>query len=175
MNRTVTATAEDRRIAWLAALAITIHMAETALPTPLPGAKPGLANIITITVLVTYGWRTAAWVAGLRVLAGSLLLGTFLTPTFILSLGGTLASVAVLWPAQRLPGPGFSAIGYSVLAALAHMSAQFGLAWLLFIPHPGLAYLLPILLTIAVFFGLLNGIIAARLIRALAGSRPVPS
>jgi heptaprenyl diphosphate synthase len=31
-------------------------------------------------VLVRYGWGTAVWVSGLRVLAGSLLLGYFLAP-----------------------------------------------------------------------------------------------
>ena len=165
---TLTATPEDQRIAWLTAVAITIHIAESALPSPLPGIKPGLANIITVTVLVHFGWRAAAWVALLRVLAGSLLIGTFLTPTFVLSLGGSLASVAILWFATRLPGRGFSALGYSVLAALAHMGAQFLLAWTLFIPHPGLVHLLPILLTAAVLFGVVNGIIAARLLATLA-------
>ncbi len=39
-------TAEDHRIAWLTALAITIHIMESALPAPVPGLKPGLANVI---------------------------------------------------------------------------------------------------------------------------------
>ena len=30
----------DYRIAWWAALAITIHIVESALPTPIPGIKP---------------------------------------------------------------------------------------------------------------------------------------
>ena len=167
---TLTATAEDQRIAWLTAVAITIHIAESALPSPLPGVKPGLANIITVAVLVQFGWRAAAWVSVLRVLAGSLLIGTFLTPTFVLSFGGSLASIAALWLGARLPGLGFSAVGYSVLAAIAHMGAQFLLAWALFIPHPGLVHLLPILMTAAVFFGLVNGIIAARLTSSLQTS-----
>lgn len=164
---TLIATPEDQRIAWLTAVAITIHIAESALPSPLPGFKPGLANIITVVVLMHFGWRAAAWVALLRVLAGSLLIGTFLTPTFVLSLGGSAASVAVLWLALRLPGRGFSAVGHSVAAALAHMGAQFALAWTLFIPHPGLVHLLPVLLTVALLFGLLNGIIAAQLLARL--------
>ncbi len=164
---TLIATPEDQRIAWLAAVAITIHIAESALPSPLPGIKPGLANIITVAVLVQFGWRAAAWVAVLRVLAGSLLIGTFLTPTFVMSFGGSLASITILWLACRLPGRGFSAIGYSLLAALAHMSMQFLLAWTLFIPHPGLVHLLPFLLTASVLFGLVNGIIAKRLLANL--------
>ena len=45
-------TPEDHRIAWLAALAITIHVIESVLPSPLPGLKPGLANVVTIAVLL---------------------------------------------------------------------------------------------------------------------------
>ncbi|NNG13049.1 MAG: Gx transporter family protein, partial [Halobacteria archaeon] len=100
-------TAEDQRIAWLAALAITIHILESAFPSPLPGIKPGLANVITIVVLDQFGWRSAAWVSLLRVLCGSLLLGTFLTPTFLLSLSGAVCSIGILWLACRLPGRGF--------------------------------------------------------------------
>lgn len=161
---TLTATREDMRIAWLAALAITIHIAESALPSPLPGIKPGLANVITLVVLLRYGLAAAAWVALLRVFAGSLILGTFLSPTFMLSLSGALASLCALaagyglgrvWPAARL-----SALGLSVLAALAHMAGQFWLAYAWFIPHPGLLYLLPLLMTAAVIFGVLSGIIS---------------
>lgn len=160
-------TTEDHRIAWLTALAITIHILESAFPSPLPGLKPGLANVITIAVLLQFGWRTAAWVSMLRVVCGSLLLGTFLSPTFILSLGGAVCSTGVLWFAQRLPGAGFSAIGYGVVAALAHMSGQFTLAWLLFIPHPAMWRLFPVLLTAALLFGIVSGIIA----RAMCNTR----
>jgi len=107
-------TQEDHRIAWLTAAAVLIHIFESAIPTVLPGLKPGLANIVVITVLVMYGWRTAAWVSILRVLVGSLMLGTFLSPTFMMSLSGALASVAMLWLASQLPGRGFSAIGFSL-------------------------------------------------------------
>jgi heptaprenyl diphosphate synthase len=153
-------TAEDQRIAWLAALAITIHILESAFPSPLPGMKPGLANVITIVVLLQFGWRSAAWVSLLRVLCGSLLLGTFLTPTFLLSLGGAVCSIGILWLACRLPGRGFGPVGFSLLAALAHMTGQFTIAWLLFIPHPALWRLFPVLLTAALLFGTVSGIIA---------------
>ena len=164
MKLTLQTTQEDHRIAWLAALAITIHIAESALPTPIPGAKPGLANIITIICLMQYGWRTAAWVAVLRVLVGSIMIGTFLSPTFVLSFSGAVASLTILGIASRLPGIEFGAVGYSLLAAMAHMAAQFFTAYLLFIPHEGLFRLLPILMTMAVFFGVTSGIIAHQVI-----------
>jgi heptaprenyl diphosphate synthase len=164
-------TAEDHRIAWLTALAITIHIMESALPAPVPGLKPGLANVITIIVLLQFGWSSAAWVSLLRVLCGSLLLGTFLTPTFVLSLGGALCSIGVLWLAIRLPGQGFGPVGYSLLAALAHMSGQFVLAWMLFIPHAALWRLFPVLLTAALLFGIVSGIIAGAVVTGRAACR----
>lgn len=163
MPANLTTTPEDHRIAWLTALAVGIHLFESALPSPVPGVKPGLANIITVLVLIQFGWTTAAWVAGLRVLVGGLLLGTFLSPTFFLSLSGATGAVLALGLSRWLPGCG--AVGHSVLAALAHMAAQVALAYALFIPHPGLLRLLPVLMTAAVLFGLVNGIIAAMILR----------
>lgn len=167
MQITLTPNKEDHLVAWLTAIAVLIHIIESAVPSVLPGLKPGLANIITTTVLVLYGWRIAAWVSVLRVLVGSLLLGTFLSPTFMMSLAGALASIVILWLACKVPGRGFSAIGYSLLAAMAHMSGQFVCAWLLFIPHPGLWRLFPVLLTFALILGIINGIISHRLVTKL--------
>lgn len=159
------ATRDDLRIAYLAALAIAIHVAEAALPSPVPGIKPGLANIVTVAVLCRFNWRLAAAVSLLRVLAGSLIVGTLLSPTFYLSASGSLGALLALGLAQRLPG--ISAVGLSVTAALAHMTAQFSIAYALFIPHPALLGLLPVLLSAALGFGLVNGFIAAAMLRRL--------
>jgi len=160
-------TRDDHLIAWLAALAISIHILESALPSPIPGIKPGLANVISIAVLMLYGWSAASWVTLLRVLVGSIIIGTFLTPTFMLSLSGAIASLTVLWLASQLPGKGFGAIGYSLLASMAHMAGQFFIAYLIFIPHSGLFRLLPPMMTMAVIFGIVNGIIVNALIKRL--------
>ena len=155
-------TREDQLIAYLAALAIVIHIAESVLPSPLPGIKPGLANIVTVAVMCRYGWRMAAWVSALRVLVGSLLLGTFLAPTFFMSFAGALAAITLLGIGRLLPGIG--PVGFSVLASLGHMAAQFAVAYTLFIPHPALFNLLPVLMTAALLFGIFNGIIAASML-----------
>ena len=165
------ATRDDHRIAALAALAIAIHIVEAALPSPVPGVKPGLANVITLVVLLQYGWRDAVWVSLLRVFAGSLLVGSFLTPTFALSLAGACASLGILGLAWRLnpllPGRGLGPIGFSVLAASAHMAGQIVTARLLFIPHDGLFHLLPLLMTAAVLFGIVSGIISHAILTQL--------
>ena len=103
-------TPEDHHLARMAALALGLTVLEAAIPSPLPGVKPGLANIVTLIVLARYGWRAAAWVSLLRVVAGGLLLGNFLAPGFFLSLSGALCSLAVLAVSQHLPRRWFGAV-----------------------------------------------------------------
>jgi len=157
----------------LAALAITIHIIESAFPSPLPGIKPGLANVITLFTFIKYGWKTALQVSLLRVIISSLLLGTFLSPTFLLSLSGALLSLISLILIQQ-PFRQFSlaeyqpgAVGYAIVASISHMSGQFLVAWYFFIPHPGLFKLLPIFITFAVILGIVSGIITQLLINQI--------
>ena len=158
-------TAADRRVARYAAAAIVLTVAEAALPSPLPGVKPGLANIVVLVVLARHGWRDAAWVSLLRVFAGSLLLGQFLAPGFFLSLSGALLSLAMLGFAVRLPARWFGPVTASVLAAFAHIGGQLLIARLWLVPHDGVFYLAPIFAASALVFGIVNGLIAARLLQ----------
>ncbi len=169
----LTPTADDHRVARHAAAAIVLTVAEAAIPLPLPGVKPGLANIITLVVLARWGWRDAVWVALLRVLVGSLLLGQFLAPGFFLSLVGSLASLAVLGLAMHLPKRWFGPVSHSVLAAFAHIGGQVLVARIWLVPHNGVFYLVPVFALAATIFGLANGLIAARLLdEELASERP---
>ena len=158
------ASSEDHHIARMAALALGLSVLEAAIPSPLPGVKPGLANIVILIVLYRYGWRTAAWVSLLRVLAGGLLMGSFLSPGFFLGLSGALCSLAILAVSQHLPQRWFGAVTHSILAAFAHIAGQLLLVYFWLIPHAGLAYLLPIFATAALVFGTVNGLISARFI-----------
>jgi heptaprenyl diphosphate synthase len=159
-------TAVDHHIARMAALALGLSMLEAAIPSPLPGVKPGLANIVTLIVLTRYGWRMAAWVSLLRVLAGSLLMGSFLTPGFFLSLSGALCSIAMLAVSQFLPTRWFGPVTHSIFGAFAHIAGQLLLVYFWLIPHTGLAYLIPIFATAALLFGTVNGLIAAHYLDA---------
>lgn len=158
----ITPTAEDHRVARHAAAAIVLTVAEAAIPLPLPGVKPGLANIVILVVLARWGWREAAWVALLRVFVGSLVLGQFLAPGFFLSLAGSLASLAVLGAAMHLPRRWFGPVSHSVLAAFAHIGGQLLVARLWLVPHDGVFYLVPVFALAATLFGL----VAARLLDA---------
>ncbi len=159
-------TKEDHHIAKLTAVAIGLHVLEAIFPSPLPGVKPGIANIVTLYVLVQYGFATAAWVSLLRVFASSLLLGQFLSPTFVLSLSGALLSLGILAIIQYLPKRYFSVITLSILAAVAHIAGQLIVVRLWLIPHTGVAYLIPIFVSAALFFGVINGLVTNKLLSA---------
>jgi len=158
-------TPADHHIAKLTAFAIGLHMIEAVIPSPLPGVKPGIANIVTLHVLYQYGFGTAAWVSLLRVFASSLLLGQFLTPTFVLSLSGALLSLSCLYLAQHLPKKYFSVISLSIFAAFAHVGGQLLIVRFWLIPHTGIGYLFPIFAVAALVFGFINGIVCMRLLQ----------
>lgn len=166
--KTVEYQERDWLIARLAALATLIHLLEAAFPSPIPGIKPGLANVITLIAFFYFGLGVAVWVSLLRVLAGSLLIGTFLSPAFALSLAGAssaLLSLALLslMGTRWRPGP----VGMAVAASLMHMLGQFGLAYTLLIPHKGLFNLLPLLLIAALLSGIVSGVIAHKVLNNL--------
>lgn len=157
--------ARDRRLARYAAAAIAASLIEAAIPSPLPGVKPGLANIVILIVLARHGWRDAAWVSVLRVIAGSLLAGQFLAPGFFLAATGALVSLAVLGALQALPWRWLGPVGRSVAAAFAHIGGQLVLARLWLVPHDGLFNLAPVFFAAALVFGIVNGVVADRLLR----------
>lgn len=154
----------DYRVARYAAAAIALSVAEAAIPSPLPGVKPGLANIIVLLVLLRHGWSEAVWVSLLRVFAASLLLGQLFAPGFFLSLAGSLVSLAVLGLVVHLPRRWFGAVSLSLCAAFGHIGGQMILARLWLVPHDGLWALWPVFSATATFFGIVNGLITARLL-----------
>lgn len=154
----------DHHVARMAAFAVGLSVAEAAIPSPLPGVKPGLANIVTLLVLQRYGLRTAIWVSLLRVVASSLLLGGFLSPSFVLSAGGAIASLSMLALTRNLPSALFGPVTISIVAACAHIAGQLGVVYAWLIPHAGLFYLVPLFAAAALLFGTLNGLIAAKLL-----------
>jgi len=158
-------TEHDHQIAKLTTLAIGLHLLESAFPSPLPGVKPGLANIITLYVLYQFDFKTAAWISVLRVFAGSLLLGQFLTPSFFLSLSGACLSLLTLALCKGLPRKYFSVISLSILSAIAHIVGQLIVVRLWLIPSENVIYLLPVFMLAALVFGFVNGLITQSLIK----------
>jgi heptaprenyl diphosphate synthase len=156
----------DLLIAYFAAAAVAAHVLEAAIPGPGPWFKMGLANIFTLVAFFHLGWSAAAIVSIIRVVAGSLALGTFLSPTFFLSFSGAAGAVLIMGMLSYLPfkiGP----VGVSILASLAHMVSQVVVAWILIIGHDGIFLALPWFLIGSWFTGLLNGLLAFLILKRI--------
>lgn len=161
--------AERRRIflALFSALAIALHTLEFLLPSPIPWFRLGIANIMALLALFTFGHKAAWSVNLIRILVASLFLGTFLSPRFFLSLSGGVIATALMTGSYRLAGDRIGPVGVSVLGAAGHATGQLLCAWLLLVRHEGLWYLLPVLLLTAVISGVVNGLIADFLLEVL--------
>ena len=174
-TRWLPAQPHDHHIARLAALAIVLAVVDAGIPSPLPGIKPGLANIVTLLALETLGWPAAAWVSLLRILGAGLLLGSLLTPGFFLGLAGGIASLAGLGLTR--PKRWFGPVSASLVAAFCHIGGQLLLARFWLIPSDNILYFVPAFALAALVTGLVNGVIAGKLLEGspCAPSTPSPS
>ena len=159
-------------IALLVGLGVVLHRLEALLPLPTPWVKLGLANIMTLIALVFLGFRAALEVTLLRILLGSVLGGTFLSPTFFLSLAGGLASVGIMGLLYREGRRrAFSLVGISVAAAYAHTTAIFVCVFFLFIQQNVFFNLLPVFLTFSLISGILTGLLANNITQHLKNEK----
>lgn len=147
----------------LLALSIVLGIVESMFPIiggNIPGIKLGLANIITIITLYTYGLKETLCIAILRViLTGILRTGLFST-TFCFSLSGALLSVFAMTLFQKTK---LSIIGVSIIGSIFHTIGQILTAIILF-DLSNLMYYLPIMILCAVGTGILIGILSNHLL-----------
>lgn len=160
---------QDRyRIALLAAYALALHVFESLLPKPIPWLRLGLANIITLITLLLYGMRAAFMVTLIRVILASLFTGTFLGPTFIMSLGGGITSTFAMGVVLVLMPKLFGPVGLSLVGAFFHNTAQLFLAYILFIQRiEAILLITPFIILTGTLTGSVNGIVSAILIKNL--------
>lgn len=144
----------------LLALAIALHVVEGFVPSPLPFARAGLANVVTVFVLLAFGFRDALLLTVLRVVIGSLLAGTFLGPAFALSLAGGLAAVTAMGVLSRLAMPPLGVVGLSVAGAACHNCAQLAVVAWLFTGGRAAVVMLPAALLVSAAAGLVTGLVA---------------
>jgi heptaprenyl diphosphate synthase len=144
----------------LVALAVSLNVLESMIPTPLPWVRLGLANLLALVAILTSGWKEGLLVTVLRILISSLLFGGFLSPAFLLSLGGGLAGTAVM----ALMAPGvwrfYSPLSMSVAGAFAHGTVQVLVLRLVLVRTWEVLYLLPWVLFPALLSGVVTGVLA---------------
>jgi len=162
---TINISDRDHQIAKLSAIAVALSLIEFFFPSPIPGVKPGIANIIILYTIFKFDLRMGIWVSIIRVFVTSIILGSFLSPTFFLSLSGALFSLLSLIIFKNLSPKFFSLISFSLIASLAHIIGQFVIVRLWIIPHDGIFYLLPIFILSAFIFGLVNALVTNKLLQ----------
>lgn len=161
---------------------LVLFVLDSAIPKPIPWIKIGLANIVTLALLVGAGWRVAAAVHFLRIMIGAVFRGGLFTPFFLLSFGGGAVSFIVMALAVRWAMPVMGFIGVSFLGALAHNTVQLLLVSAALASSSVLTLLWPAVLLFSLFYGGFSGwcsyhfcrripqLAGGRLIRVRAGS-----
>ncbi|NLM45796.1 MAG: Gx transporter family protein [Firmicutes bacterium] len=157
-------------LAILITFALVIHTVENAIPAlPVPGAKLGLANVITLLTFVLYDFGSALTVAVVRTVLGSIFAGNFLSTGFYLSFSGAIVATLamalgmLLWRREKI-----SLVAVSIMGAAAHNTAQVVVA-ALFLASPSLVKVyLPLLLLLALPTGLFTGLVVTYTSKALS-------
>lgn len=156
-------------LAMFTAVSLIIFIIESQFPplAPIPGIKLGLANIITLLLLVWFGWREAFAVLILRIGLGSIFAGQIMSLMY--SLAGGLLCFIVMSVCMRF----FKKDGIwitSVFGAIAHNIGQITAAVLLTSTLQVAAYL-PVLIISGVITGAFTGIAARCIVRNKALSK----
>ena len=154
-------------MAIMVALGVILHRLEALLPLPSPWIKLGLANLMTLVALVFLGFKEAVIVTFLRVVLGSILGGTFLGPTFFLSLAGGIAAILIMGMLYKIGKNYMSLIGISIFGAYTHTLATSLCVYYFLIRESSFFTLLPFFFSLALLTGILTGSIANTLTRQM--------
>lgn len=156
------------QLALLTAVALIIFIIEAQIPplTAIPGVKLGLANIITLVTLYSFGRRDALMVLLVRIVLGSVFSGQMLMLLFSLC-GGLLcyAVCAVLYrhiPLQRL-------WLLSMIGAVCHNIGQLAAAAFV-LDTMDVFWYLPLLLLSGLLTGCFTGLVASAVLMRLTKS-----
>lgn len=158
-----------RRIVLLSlmvAQALVLSIVESAFPLPvsIPGVKLGLANIITIIVIIFFDLKDTLIVVLLRCALSSAFFGGM--SGFLYSFAGGILSAIVMYFLYRLGSKVFSVVGISIVGAVFHNIGQIIMASLL-MKDMVFYTILPLLLISGVIMGLFVGLCSGFLEKAL--------
>lgn len=145
-------------LALYATLSLAIYAAESALPplAPIPGFKLGLANIITLILLLRHTPKDAALVLTVRICLSALLFGQALS--LIYSLAGGFFSMLVMSLINKALHKKLPMLT-GAMGGLSHNAGQLFAAYIITAASGVLAYL-PLLLPAGIVTGLFTGLCA---------------
>lgn len=146
-------------LAFFTAFAVTVYILESFIPKPLPFMKLGLSNVVILVLLMAENQRSAFLVALAKTFVGGVFSGTLISPTTLLSSGGTVLSFFVMILLIKLP-LNFSILGISIAGAVSHNFAQICLVRLFLIKENSIFYLTPLLILMGIVTGIITGYLA---------------
>ncbi|MBU3136531.1 Gx transporter family protein [Clostridium gasigenes] len=155
-------------IALLVAQALVLHIFERMIPVPFitPGAKLGLANLITVVALYTLEDKKDAFlVIFLRLTLGTMFGGN-LSSFMYSAMGGILSFLGMVFIKETFKDK-VSIIGVSSVGAIFHNVGQLIVASLI-VKNIGVMLYLPVLSTIGIGTGIFIGITANYLVKHLS-------
>jgi heptaprenyl diphosphate synthase len=154
-------------LSMLIAVAIVLNVIEISINIiPVPGAKIGFANIVTVIVLYMYGFRSASLVTILRVFLVGLLSRSFTIP-FWMGLGGAIVSIVTMGSLKQFLK--LHLVTVSVLGAVMHTLGQV-LVGIYLLQTDLLILYLPLMLLISIPAGIFIGLITQRFFRTFKRS-----
>ncbi len=136
--------------------AILLGLLDTFIPIPLPipGAKIGLANIITIIAICFLSYKDVMFIVVLRCVSLAFFTRGIVSLVFSLSAG--LFSASIMWFLYKKTKNIFSIKGLSMVGAIVHSIVQITVASII-MKENIIFYYFPVLLILAIITGLING------------------
>ena len=146
----------------LTAIALTIFMVESQIPSviPLPGVKLGLANIVTVFTVFALSPGDGILVLAARIFLGAVFAGNFST-IFYSAAGGLCAIAVTILLRKILQKNQLWVVG--CFGAIAHSVGQMAMAMLL-LGTPSVIVYLPVMIIISIITGLFTGLCAQFLV-----------
>lgn len=145
------------------AIAIVLNIIESAIPViPVPGAKLGFANVVTLIVLYVYTFKDSSILTIARVLLVSLLTGKLLGPVFYMSISGAILALLAMGIFKKMNF--FGILGVSVLGSVFHCIGQV-IGGYFVIGSTAIVLYLPVMLFLSIPAGVVTGLIAQRFLK----------
>jgi len=148
------------------AMALALHVFERLLPVPFiaPGAKLGLSNIVTLTILMTFGFKDAFTVLIVRIIMAAMFGGSI--SSLIYSVSGGLLSILAMQIIRIIGKDNISLIGISITGAVFHNIGQL-LAAAIVINNLNIFIYLPVLFITSIGTGIFVGITSQFLVKLI--------
>ena len=153
-------------LALMISQALVLSIVESWIPIPIaiPGVKLGLANIVTLIVIIFFGFADAIAVTLIRTFLASVFGGGFVI--FLFSVSGGILSTLVMGILYKRGSKVFSILGISIIGAIMHNIGQLLMASFVMRNFNVMTYL-PILLVSGIIMGCFVGLCVQFLSKAL--------